>query len=245
MDILDTKTNCAEENMQKDAQLLDELDPNGEPLLHFYRWEGLSATYGYFVQPAEWFNLEKIASNHVSLARRPTGGGIVFHIWDFAFSFLMPSGHPAFSINTLDNYRFVNEVVLDAVKELFTLQDPVELIAENASTEVLDSAHFCMARPTQYDVVYQGRKIAGAAQRRRKQGYLHQGTISLAFPDLALLQELLLSKQEVVRAMSFYTFAPLGKNCPAALLEQTRQELQLRLQQKFVEKLQAIAYTSS
>jgi lipoate-protein ligase A len=188
--------------------------------------------------------MERVASNHVSLARRPTGGGIVFHIWDFAFSFLMPSGHSAFSLNTLDNYRFVNEAVLDAVKELFTLRDPVELIPENASADALDCAHFCMARPTQYDVVYQGRKIAGAAQRRRKQGYLHQGTISLAFPDLLLLDELLLSKEEVVRAMSSYTFSPLGKDCPISLLEQTRQELQMRLEQKFMEKLQSIAYTS-
>ncbi|HAB98756.1 MAG TPA: hypothetical protein DCE71_02920 [Parachlamydiales bacterium] len=245
MNVLDTKTSSAEENMRRDALLLDELDPKGEPLLHFYRWEGLCATYGYFVQPAQWFNLEKVSSNAVSLARRPTGGGIVFHVWDFAFSFLMPSGHPAFSLNTLDNYRFVNETVLDTVKEQFTLQDPVELIPENASADALDCAHFCMARPTQYDVVYQGRKIAGAAQRRRKQGYLHQGTISLAFPDLALLHELLLSKEEVVRAMSFYTFAPLGKKCPAPLLEEMRQELQTRLQQKFMEKLQSIAYTSS
>lgn len=244
MDVLDTKTSSAEENMRRDALLLDALNSNGQPLLHFYRWEGLCATYGYFVQPSQWFNMEKIASNYVSLARRPTGGGIVFHIWDFAFSFLMPSGHLAFSLNTLENYRFVNEVVLDAVKELFTLEDPVELIPENASADVLDCAHFCMARPTQYDVVYQGRKIAGAAQRRRKQGYLHQGTVSLAFPDLALLHELLLSKEEVVRAMSSYTFAPLGKDSPASLLEQTRQELQKHLEQKFVEKLQKIAYAS-
>jgi lipoate-protein ligase A len=244
MKVLDTKTSSAIENMRKDAELLDKLDPSGDPLLHFYRWEGLSVTHGYFIQPHQWFNLEKVASNQVSLARRPTGGGIVFHIWDFAFSFLMPSGHAAFSINTLDNYRFVNEVVLDAVKELFSLQEPVELISENAPANGLDCTHFCMARPTQYDVVYQGMKIAGAAQRRRKQGFLHQGTISLAFPDFELLQELLLSQEEVIRAMSSYTFAPLGKACSSSLLQQARQKLQEALEQKFMEKLESISYTS-
>lgn len=244
MKILDTKTSSAEENMRKDSELLDALDPKGEPCLHFYRWEGLSATYGYFIRPSEWFDLEKVALREVSLARRPTGGGIVFHIWDFAFSFLMPSGHPAFSLDTLENYRFVNEVVLECAKELFCLENSVHLIAENGLLNAASCAHFCMARPTQYDVVYQGMKIAGAAQRRRKQGYLHQGTVSLAFPDLGLLGELLLSP-EVVQAMSAYTFAPLGKQCPDSVLEEARQKLQESLQQKFMEKLGAFSYTPS
>lgn len=211
MDVLDTGIASASENMRLDAEFLENLDPHGSPLLHFYGWEGFCATYGHFIEPQQWFDLEKLHSHHVSIARRPTGGGIVFHIWDLAFSFLMPSAHRGFSLNTLENYRFVNEVVLDVMKQHFHLQDSVELLAEKDGPRGADSAHFCMAKPTQYDVVYRGLKIAGAAQRRRKQGYLHQGTISLAFPDISLLHELLLSKEEVVRAMGTYTFAPWGK----------------------------------
>ena len=52
-----------------------------------------------------------------------------------------------------------------------------------------------MAKPTQYDIVYKGKKIAGAAQRKKTQGYLHQGTISLAAPQIDLLQESSFLKQ--------------------------------------------------
>lgn len=227
--------------MLLDEKLLEELDPKGEPILHLYRWEGLAATYGYFIDPAKWFDGEK--GKKLSLARRPTGGGIVFHIWDLAFSFLMPSEHRAFSLNTLDNYQFVNEVVLESMRDLFSLKDPVELIAQSYESLGPDCIHFCMAKPTQYDVVYKGMKIAGAAQRRRKQGYLHQGTISLAFPDVDLLKEVLLSKEEVVRAMGAYTFAPLGKNCPPEKLEKARGAIEASLREKFMEKLNGSKYT--
>ncbi|MBX9743789.1 MAG: lipoate--protein ligase family protein [Chlamydiales bacterium] len=244
MKILDTKIGSALSNMTFDRQLLEQLDPFGEPILHLYGWEGLSATYGHFIEPHQWFDLQKVEETGVSLARRPTGGGIVFHIWDLAFSFLMPSNHSAFSSNTLENYRFVNEVVLDVVKEKFSLADSVELIAANAPSSTSECTHFCMARPTQYDVIYQGMKIAGAAQRRKKEGYLHQGTISLAAPDQELLYGLLPAHPEVVQAMSLYTFSPLGKNPSFDALSEVRQDVQHRLQEKFVEKLQAIAYTS-
>lgn len=237
--VLDTKTSSAEKNMEIDGQLLEQLDPLGAPILHLYGWEDLSATYGYFIQPSEWFNLQKVAEKGVSLAKRPTGGGIIFHIWDLAFSFLMPSGHPAFSLNTLENYQFVNEVVLAVVKDFFSLSDSIEIIPDDFEPMGSGCNHFCMAKPTQYDVVYHGMKIAGAAQRRRKQGFLHQGTISLAFPDLELLEEILLSKEEVLQAMSLHSFSPLGKNCTKSQLDETRQELQKRLEEKFLEKLKS------
>jgi len=233
--ILDTGVAAAEENMKLDGRLLDGLDPAGQPILHLYRWDGPSATYGHFVQAGKHLDLEKVALHRVKLARRPTGGGIVFHIWDLAFSFLMPANHPAFSLNTLDNYQFVNHVVLAAVSDLFDLKQGAALIPESFPSSNKACQNFCMAKPTQYDVVYKGMKIAGAAQRKTKQGYLHQGTISLASPHFPLLREVLRSQEAILDAMASYTFAPLGICWSPTPLEEARRNIQQRL----IEKLKA------
>jgi lipoate-protein ligase A len=283
LQIFNTGINSAEVNMSNDQKLLESLSA---PTLHLYRWRGPSATYGYFIDPEKHLDLKKTEMRRLDLARRPTGGGIVFHIWDLAFSFLLPSNHPAFSLNTLENYQFVNNIVLEVVKSYFHLDDTVELMpqngvslvpdhksfqrdlrpdfsgqqsAENAGNlhqvveferkvglekmgqipknfcgRVLgpDCQNFCMAKPTQYDVVYKGMKIAGSAQRKRKQGYLHQGTISLAYPQLDLLKDVLLSKEDVLEAMQSFTFAPLGRIWEMAHLQKTRAEIEKLLAAK-------------
>lgn len=233
LQILDTKVASAEDNMRLDTKLLEELDPKGSPILHFYDWSGPSATFGHFIAPAKHLNLQKAQWHHLALARRPTGGGIIFHIWDFAFSFLMPAEHSHFSLSTLDNYRFVNEIVLEVMRHFFSLQGPVGLYLD----EQKGVSNFCMAKPTQYDVVYQGMKIAGAAQRKTKRGYLHQGSISLAYPQVELLKELLLSEEAIIQAMTQYSFAPLGRQWDAAKLKATRKAIQERLSHQFKERL--------
>jgi lipoate---protein ligase len=237
LQVLDTGSHPAQENMLLDERLLIEMDANAAPILHLYKWDGPSATYGYFIDPAKYLDLNKLRQQRIALARRPTGGGIVFHIWDLAFSFLMPASHPRFSLNTLDNYRFVNESVLEVMKEFLQLIGPLEIIPQNYSSTAIEAESFCMARPTIYDVVYQGRKIAGAAQRRRKNGYLHQGTISLALPQIGLLSELLLSEKSVVQAMMAYSFAPLGRYWDAHALKSMRDEIEKRLADNLRAKL--------
>lgn len=229
--MIDTGAADGETNMALDAQLLADLRSDGKAILHFYDWLGPTATYGHFIDPKKHIDLDQARFNHLSLARRPTGGGIVFHIWDLAFSFLMPALHSACSENTLDNYKFVNGVVLEAVKEYLELE--AILIPDHAPLLGPNCKHFCMARPTIYDVVYKGLKIAGAAQRRTKRGYLHQGTISLAFPHLGLLKKVLLSQEEVTRAMEAYTFAPLGRLWTPESLSGARDKLKELLTQKF------------
>lgn len=245
MNVIDTGAAGAEANMRCDEKLLEGLDPSGDPILHLYGWSGPSATFGHFIAPEKHLDLEKAKRHRLDLARRPTGGGIVFHIWDLAFSFLMPSGHPAFSLNTLENYKFVNGAVLEVMRSFFALKGPVDLIPQDGAVLGAECQNFCMAKPTKYDVVFKGMKIAGAAQRKRKQGYLHQGTISLAYPHVDLLKEVLLSKEEVVEAMRAYTFAPLGRVWEPEELKRAREEIQKRLQDKLMEKLDSGAYTSS
>ncbi len=237
LQVMDTGSNSAEANMRLDEKLLMDLDARGQPVLHLYQWDSPAATYGYFIDPIKFIDLEGARRHRISLARRPTGGGIVFHIWDLAFSFLLPSSHPRFSVNTLDNYRFVNESVLEVMRDYLQLRDSVEMIGRSVQPQTENASHFCMARPTIYDVIHQGRKIAGAAQRRRKNGYLHQGTISLALPQTELLSEVLLSEKEVVQAMMAYSFAPLGRYWNAHALRSMREEIQKRLAENLRTKL--------
>lgn len=187
--------------MADDAQMLSEL--GSVPILHLYDWAKPSATYGHFIAVEAHMNRAAAERWGLELARRPTGGGIVFHTWDFAFSLLMPAGHPLCSTETLENYKFVNDLVLETVMESFGIRGHGRLLPENPP-----AGPFCMAKPTVYDVVWQGLKVAGAAQRRTKRGYLHQGTISLAEPRWEMLAELL--APEVCEAMRGATYAPLG-----------------------------------
>jgi len=245
MRILDTGVAKAEVNMNWDEKLLNELDPAGQPILHLYEWMQPSATFGFFIQPEKHLNLKQAEKYHLDWARRPTGGGIVFHIWDLAFSFLMPSAHPAFSFSTLENYKFVNEAVLETMREFFSIKGALELIPVSFPSLAPECQNFCMAKPTQYDVVFEGKKIAGAAQRRRKQGYLHQGTISLAFPQIEILRDVLLVQEDVLQAMSSYTFAPLGQNVAPSILKEARQEIQKGLGAKLMEKLSHPVYAKT
>lgn len=198
--IIDTDPASADENMRIDRDLLLNLREDSAPILRFYSWKNLCATYGYFLNPQDHINPEAIT--HLELARRPTGGGILFHSWDLTFSVLMPSHHSPYSTNTLENYAFINKKVADSLSSLVDFEP--YLLDQPEEGEL----NFCMASPVQYDVMVDGRKVAGGAQRKTKKGYLHQGSISVITPNVAFLKNFL-SKglMEKMVESSFYLSA--------------------------------------
>lgn len=229
-DILDTGESSAEENMRIDAELLSRVGSQKRPILHLYDWKGDCGTYGHFIDPGKFIDLERAKRRGLQLARRPTGGGIIFHVWDLAFSVLMPASCSFFSRNTLGNYAFVNGAVLKAVKE-FLKNKNLEIIEDDAPSLDENCQNFCMAKPTKYDVMLQGKKIAGAAQRQTKDGYLHQGSIALAMPPEEYLNDILIPGTKVGEATRSYTY-PSGCLC----IKTAREELKLLLQKVFHEK---------
>lgn len=210
MEILDTGRQSAEANMRIDADLLEKADTFSQPVLHLYEWEGDCATFGYFTDPADFLDLKAAQKLSLQLAKRPTGGGIIFHVWDMAFSVLVPAHCSEFSTNTLENYAFVNNAVLASVNEFFGGRAPLSLTPEDYAPMDPNCSHFCMAKPTKYDVMWEGKKVAGAAQRKTKKGFLHQGSISLVLPPSDYLEEVLLPGTQVREAMFAHTCPLLG-----------------------------------
>lgn len=183
--------------MEKDAQLLEQLDPYGMPAIHFYDWSAPCLTYGYFIDPAVHLDLKALDRCGLLRARRPTGGGIIFHLTDFAFSVLIPACHPSLSNNTLENYAFVNQCVAQAIASLGP-QNVSPALLPPACCSTAERPSFCLAQPTPYDLVIGRKKVGGAAQRRTKKGLLHQATLSLCQPPYDLLSKVLKDPQVIV-----------------------------------------------
>ncbi len=274
MQVIDTGTKSASENMSLDIKLLDNLKAEDEPILHFYDWQKPSLTFGYFIDLKKYLNLAKLKKYGFDFARRPTGGGIVFHTWDLAFSFLMPAKHKYFFEDVLKNYQFVHQIVKKALTALLRelwqqrrlcqnynnkkveqknkIQKPNQIklnldkvqmknpeIIKNTNLKIgfflqnVLTPSFCMARPSKYDLILQNKKAAGAAQRKKQNGYLHQGTIALVSPDEKLLSELFLDSnlKENVLLNSFF----LSDNQKD--LKKMRNKLQKNLKKQFLQVL--------
>lgn len=212
--------------MAKDAFLLRQLNQESSPLLHLYEWESPCLTYGYFIDPSSYLCGDALEHLGLQKARRPTGGGIIFHLSDFAFSVLIPAHHPRFSMNTVDNYAFINHKVAEMVIHFAT--ESVKLDFLDQDQTLFDSEKecqaFCMANPTHYDLMIGNKKVGGSAQRRTKQGLLHQASLSLLFPPVDVLSQVL-KNREIVTIMKDRSYCLLSEEATMKDLLEARIKL--------------------
>ncbi|MBI5802496.1 MAG: hypothetical protein HZA92_17445 [Verrucomicrobia bacterium] len=153
-------------NMAMDEALLEAAASLGQPVLRFYSWTEPAATFGYFQHYAE---IER--TTHLRpLIRRPTGGGLVPHDADWTYSVVIPPGHPWHGLNAVDSYRRMHEWIRAAFARLGVATELADCCRKSTPGQ-------CFVGWEKSDVLWQGRKIAGAAQRRNKLGLLIQGSV--------------------------------------------------------------------
>jgi lipoate-protein ligase A len=158
-------------NMALDEALLEAAARLGKPVLRFYGWTEPAATFGYFQKYAE---VER-AVLFRPLIRRPTGGGIVPHDADWTYSLVFPPGHEWHSLKAEESYRRVHEWIQSAFARL-------DLATELAPKSHLAGPGQCFVGYEKSDLLWHGKKIAGAAQRRNKLGLLIQGSVQPPLP---------------------------------------------------------------
>src|SRR5688572_13247129 len=164
--LLRTGAGAAAFNMAVDEALLLHMREVGKPVLRFYAWSEPAASFGYFQRYAEVAKATALRP----LVRRPTGGGIVPHDRDWTYSVVLPPGHFWYQLKAIESYRRVHEWVRAAFNETGI---PAELAAEPRR----EVAGQCFVGAEQFDVLAHNRKIAGAAQRRTRDGLLIQGSV--------------------------------------------------------------------
>ncbi len=154
-------------NMAADEVLLETSAKREIPLLRFYSWDRKAVSIGY-IQQAD------AVPDGYAFVRRPTGGGIVYHDYDFTYSIAFPAAHWLNGLDRNLSYDWINRSVQ---KALHSLNCSASLSDDVISHDVDRGTMVCFTNPTRYDVLLDGRKIAGSAQRRTADGILHQGSL--------------------------------------------------------------------
>ena len=168
----DESPHSAAMNMAIDEALLETAVV---PTIRFYRWRSPALSFGYFGK----FSDVAIYAAERDLVRRWTGGGIVFHGDDLTYSIVIPASDPVFDESSIAIYEKIHRALCGALAdhnqgaELVACSQPSFAAARPRSSCDND----CFANPVRADVMMDGRKIAGAAQRRTRRGLLQQGSI--------------------------------------------------------------------
>jgi len=153
-------------NMALDEVLLIEAGTRPEVVLRFYGWTEPAATFGY---SQRWADVAA-ATRLRPIIRRTTGGGIVPHDHDWTYSLTVPPAHAWYGLRAVESYEAMHAWVVRAFAG-------VGIAAELAPCCRKVAPGQCFQGWEKFDVLWGGRKIGGAAQRRNRLGLLIQGSV--------------------------------------------------------------------
>lgn len=151
-----------------------------KPTLRVYGWTQPTFSFGYFQNIEAEVDVEACRKAKVGLVRRPTGGGMVVHGWDLTYTLIVGLDNPLIPREPINSYRIIGQCVVEALKDL-----GIEAHTSSSASEA--DLNVCLAKLALYDVIIENKKVAGAAQRRRKGVLLNQGYIALGMPPLWML----------------------------------------------------------
>lgn len=154
--------------------------------LRVYGWQAPTLSLGYFQRDDE--RLAHAASQHADVVRRASGGGAIVHDREVTYSLALPVRRGDRDHRRL--YGVVHSALVGMLNSLgvpATLQGPV-------GNQPRVQSFLCFERRTEGDVLLQGVKIVGSAQRRSREGVLQHGSLliarSTAAPELPGLESL-------------------------------------------------------
>ena len=147
------------------------------PTLRIFSWRPFCISLGHHQQPAV-IDLGACEDAGIDVARRPTGGGAIFHAQEVTYSFCVPAAHPWYRLLPLDLYRRINEALASGLTRLGAAVAfaPGQDAARSGRASLYAA---CFASSARNEILVHGRKLVGSAQRRFREGTLQHGCILL------------------------------------------------------------------
>jgi len=227
-------------NMALDEALLHSVERGTSlPVLRFYRWQPATMTIGYAQSIETDINMDVCRNAGIDVVRRSTGGRAVLHDQEVTYAVIAPLNSGIFGNTVLDCYRVISEVLQKCFLQLGLAADLVP--GKSRGGQKNPAKAVCFSAPSQYELVIDGCKVAGSAQKRFGQAFLQHGSLPLEI-DLDLLGRALRAESNRDVAASLSTVGWLNRySCEKLDIEMVEN----RLAETFAEHLDIELQTSA
>ncbi len=133
----------------------------------------------------------KLRHDRIDIVRRLTGGGAILHDRELTFCLVTAFRGSIIPDDIFDSYNLISGAVIKGLQilgiEAQIRGDETALshVGSSLSNRGSDRAvskqreFFCFARQSGYDIIFDGKKLVGSAQRRKDGILLHHGSILL------------------------------------------------------------------
>jgi lipoate-protein ligase A len=155
--------------MAVDELLLESAAGGGPPTLRLYAWDRPTLSLGYF-QPLE--AIPAVDRGRWPVVRRTTGGGAILHDREVTYAVAVPTT----VIEGPELYAAINRAIVRAAAAFGVA---TEIRQPQMGERSQRGPFFCFARPGATDIIAASRKLAGGAQRKRREAILQHGSIVL------------------------------------------------------------------
>lgn len=178
---IDTGNGSPAFNMALDEALLDwHSEGKIPPVIRFYGWNPPTLSIGYFQKVEKEIDLDAVKRHNLGFVRRPTGGRGVLHEHELTYSVIVSEDHPEMPKTVTEAYRVISEGILKGFHHLgLEAYFAVPKTAEEKESLKNPRSSVCFDAPSWYELVVEGRKVAGSAQTRQKGVILQHGSILL------------------------------------------------------------------
>lgn len=155
-------------------EIAAETAANGGPrTVRVYRWAPSTLSLGYRQAP-ETVDWEHCVRSGVTVTRRPTGGGGIYHdtVTDISYSIVAPAAELPGDL--MECYDLLCTPVLDAFERLGV---PVHFADEERPAVHEPACYLRTLHPAHDMVTIDGRKISGNAQYRQRDAVIQHGSL--------------------------------------------------------------------
>ncbi len=157
--------------MARDAALMQHAAVTGESVFSVYSWSAPTLSLGRHQRAAGKYDRERLTSRGITVVRRPTGGRAIMHNREITYSVAAPA---AANESLRESYAWINRVLLAALSRIGVNAS----VAGGASAAALPPGAIpCFARPSEGEIVANGKKLVGSAQWRDGTAFIQHGSI--------------------------------------------------------------------
>lgn len=168
----------AVDNMILDEKIFSRYLEDGIGVFRIYSWQGPSFTYGTSQQAEGEIDLVRCIQDGISIAQRITGGGILFHNNEITYSLSCSKADIGEDNNVFVSYRQICSFLVSFYESL-GLKAYFALESEDFKSKSIPH-QLCSASHEKYDIVINGKKIGGNAQKRKRTAVFQHGSIPLS-----------------------------------------------------------------